>query len=376
MFNLRLFVPMMAGANFKDRFIACIGVLVAVCLTGVLSGWMMQGSFSAPLLVAMTGASAVLIFLIPASPLAQPWPVLGGNVISTIVGMLVYQYTNEVIFSAGIAVALAILLMSILRCLHPPGGAAALVAVIADPTMLEMGYIAATLPVVINSVLIVLLGVFFHRILGRRYPHNAKLAVKNEHKTDDKPAPLRVGFNEGDIAEVLKQSGQTYDIAPEDIGQILRKVEQQSLVRNQGTVTCGDTMSRDVKVVSINESREEALKLLLFHNIRSLPVVGPEGKLVGIVGLRELNTDAGTIGDVMRQPAVASIEQPVVSLVPSLTDGLNHAVVVTDHEKNVLGLITQTDLLAAMARTLRYQPENPPPTKRKRRLHLLRGAGI
>lgn len=376
MFNLRLFVPMMAGANLKDRLIACLGVLIAICLTGILSGWMVQGSFGVPLLVAMTGASAVLIFLIPASPLAQPWPVLGGNVLSTLVGMLVFQLTNDVMIGAGIAVALAILLMSILRCLHPPGGAAALVAVVAGPGLLEIGYFAAALPVIVNSVLIILLGVLFHRVLGRNYPHDAKAAVKNEHKTDDKPAPLRVGFNETDIEEALKLSGQTYDIAPEDIGRILRQVEQQSLLRNRGTVICSDIMSRDVKVVSVDATKQEARELLLYHNIRTLPVINSEGKLAGIVGLRELHSDAGIIADVMRQPAVAQSDQPVVSLIPFLTDGLNHAVVIIDKDKNIQGLITQTDLLVALARSLRYQPEDPSEPKRKRRLHLLRGAGI
>ena len=81
-----------------------------------------------PLIVAPMGASAVLVFAVPASPLAQPWPVVGGNAISALVGVVVARVVADPVIAVGLAVSLAIAAMSLTRSLHPPGGAAALTA--------------------------------------------------------------------------------------------------------------------------------------------------------------------------------------------------------------------------------------------------------
>ncbi len=88
-----------------------------------------------PLLVAPMGASAVLLFAVPASPLAQPWSIIGGNTISALIGVIVAHFVHEPALATGIAVALAIAAMSFTRCLHPPGGAAALTAVLGGPAV-------------------------------------------------------------------------------------------------------------------------------------------------------------------------------------------------------------------------------------------------
>ncbi|MFG3757464.1 HPP family protein, partial [Klebsiella pneumoniae] len=77
----------------------------------------------APLLVASIGASAVLLFAVPASPLAQPWPIIGGNSVSALVGIVVARAIGDPLLAAAVAAALAIAVMSLARCLHPPGGA-------------------------------------------------------------------------------------------------------------------------------------------------------------------------------------------------------------------------------------------------------------
>ena len=84
-------------------------------------------------------------------------------------------------------------------------------------------------------------------------------------------------------------------------------------------------------------------------DIRTLPVVDEDDRLVGAVGLREL-TRQGTLDTVMASPATAPPDAPALAMTPVLTDGRSHAVVVTDAERHILGLITQTDLLAAIAR--------------------------
>jgi len=123
---LKRFMPILAGSTLRDQMVAGIGAIFGICLTGLICGLAFGGDAHLPFIVAPMGASSVLLFAVPASPLAQPWSIIGGNTISALVGIAVGQLVHEPMAAIGIAVGLAIVAMSMTRCLHPPGGAAAL----------------------------------------------------------------------------------------------------------------------------------------------------------------------------------------------------------------------------------------------------------
>lgn len=125
-----LFLPLLAGSSFKDRALACAGALIGIGGTAMVSSWLLRDLAYLPMLVAAMGASAVLVFVVPSSPLAQPWAVVGGNVTSALVGMTAAIHIQHTGSASPLAVAGAIIFMSALRCLHPPGGAAALLPVL------------------------------------------------------------------------------------------------------------------------------------------------------------------------------------------------------------------------------------------------------
>lgn len=345
----RLFVPILAGATLRERLLACIGATIGIALTGVISGLAMGGGSHVALLVAPMGASAVLLFAVPASPLAQPWSIIGGNSISALVGVTVAHFIHDPVMACGLAVALAIAAMSFTRCLHPPGGAAALTAVLGGPAVVSAGFLFPFVPVALNSIILVTLGLVFHRLARRNYPHVA-VPQANSHGTADPPARQRVGFRPEDIDAALTTLDETFDIDRNDLERLLRQVELQAMVRSHRTLLCQDIMSRDVVSVPEQATADEARQQLLDHNIRTLPVVGADGRLVGAVGLRELTKTTDTVKGVMSKAGTASPETPAMSLLPVLTDGRSHAVVIVDGERRILGLITQTDLLAAAAR--------------------------
>jgi CBS domain-containing membrane protein len=137
--RFRLFNPLLAGATLRERAIACIGALVGIALTGFVSGLLLGNGPHLPLIVAPIGASAVLLFAVPNSPLAQPWSIIGGNTISALVGVIVARYVSDPALAIGLGVALAIAAMSVTRSLHPPGGAAALTAVLGGQAVASWG---------------------------------------------------------------------------------------------------------------------------------------------------------------------------------------------------------------------------------------------
>ena len=346
---LRLFVPILAGATLRERLIGCIGAVIAIALTGVISGLTMGKGEYVAMLVAPVGASAVLLFAVPSSPLAQPWSIIGGNTISALVGVTVARFVHDPVIASGLAVALAIAAMSFTRSLHPPGGAAALTGVIGGPAVTAAGFLFPFVPVALNSIVLVALGLLFHRLSRRSYPHVHQPTAAG-HGTTDRPAAERVGFRPEDVDAALAALDESFDIDREDLELLLRQVELQAMVRSQRTLLCSDIMSRDVISVAETASADDARKLLLDHNIRTLPVVDADGRLTGAVGLRELTRATDTVKGVMAKAGTAPPEAPAMSLLPVLTDGRSHAVVIIDAERHIIGLITQTDLLAAAAR--------------------------
>lgn len=348
--QFKLFVPVLAGATLRDRLMACCGALIGIGLTGLLCAIGYGRGFDMPLLVAPMGASAVLLFAVPASPLAQPWSIIGGNTISALVGVAVARLIHEPVLATGIAVALAIGAMSLTRCLHPPGGAAALTAVLGGPSVASTGFLFALVPVGLNCVVLVGFGWLFHKFSRHAYPHRSSPIVQT-HGTSDLPAQLRVGFRTEDVDAALADLGETFDIDRGDLDHLLRRVELRAFERSQGFVSCADIMSRDVIRIDENAEPPMARALLLEHAVRSLPVVDRAARVVGAVGLRELSRPGLRVRDLMSEARTVAPDAPALRLIDPLTDGRTHAVVVVDANRRAVGIVTQTDLLAAISRS-------------------------
>jgi len=159
---------------------------------------------------------------VPASPLAQPWSVVGGNILSTLVGVAMFQAIPSLPLAAGCAVGGAILVMSLCRCLHPPGGAAALTAVIGSQGIHAAGFAFAFAPVAINSIALVAIGMFFHRATGRSYPHEPAVAPTGMDASRIQPA---------DIDAALEDMHESFDIAREDLDTLLAHAERHARAR-------------------------------------------------------------------------------------------------------------------------------------------------
>jgi CBS domain-containing membrane protein len=221
-----LFAPILAGATFGDRLIACSGAAVGIALTAIVTSIALGSGWTGILLVAPMGASAVLIFAVPASPLAQPWSVIGGNVISAFVGVGVASMVSSPALASGLAVGGAILAMSLLRCLHPPGGAAALTAVIGGPAVTASGWMFPVLPVGINAMILTVAGVLFHLLSRHSYPHRpvAKATEPAVPGGDVTPHPE-------DLDAALADLGETFDIGREDLNLLFERVRAHSEIR-------------------------------------------------------------------------------------------------------------------------------------------------
>lgn len=356
------FLPQPLPSGKPERIRATIGACVGLFVTALLTHVLVPEQAS--WLIAPMGASAVLLFCVPASPLAQPWSVVGGNTVSALIGVACASLVPDTLLAAPLAGCLAIAAMFTLRCLHPPGGAVALTTVLGGHAVHAAGWTFALNPVALNSTLIVLAAILYNNLTGRRYPHAQHAADRNLHGTGD-PAPnARLGITEDDLEAALRRYGEVLDVSRDDLLAIVDDARQLALHRHFKERTCGELMSTRIVFVAPRDTLDHARELLLRYRLQSLPVLDEARHLRGVLAqedvlrqvgwgarLRQLVPGAALrVQDAMQQRVVAlDVNAPLAQLVPLLTDKGYHQVAIVDKEGAMVGLVSQSDLLAALS---------------------------
>ncbi|WP_251977326.1 HPP family protein [Salinicola avicenniae] len=164
--------PVSHGApNWRDALWSWVGAFLGMAGVGWISTQSMQAH---PLLmVGSFGATSVLLYAAPESPLAQPRNVLGGNVLSALCGFATWSLLGDTWIAAAVAVSTSILVMQLTHTLHPPGGATALIAVIGSGELHSLGWVYAFFPVGAGCLLMLVVAVLVNNLARhRRYPQH------------------------------------------------------------------------------------------------------------------------------------------------------------------------------------------------------------
>lgn len=375
---LRALGPVMARPRPAEALRAALGAGLALILCGGLlvgADLLLGADRQAGLfLIAPLGASAFLIFAVPNSPLAQPWSVVAGNGVSALVAVTVLQAGLPGTLAAGLSVAGAMAAMAMLRALHPPGAAVALATALGGAA----GYGFVLAPVLLDSLLLVLAGILYNRVTGRKYPFRQR-GAENIHRTADPVAQRRLGLSNEDLAELLGRFNLSANIGAEDFGRVLAAAEAEAARRRLSGLRCGDFMSRDLVTVTPETRLGHVADLFRRHGFKTLPVVDGAGELLGLIGQndliqkarREALAERGSFaaamarlaagdrrraGEVMA-PAGARVTAatPVGDLIGILADGGVQAAPVLEGRR-LVGLVTRSDLLEVLARSERSRP--------------------
>lgn len=216
--------------KWTERLRAGIGALIAIALTAGIAQ-LIVGRAAVPTLVAPMGASAVLLFGVPASPLAQPWSIIGGNLISACVGVTCAYLIPDPTDAAALAVGLAICAMFALRCLHPPSGAVALTAVLGGPSIHALGYGFVLAPIAIQSAALLSTAIVFHTLSGHRYPHGHAGSIPTASPQGLAGIAGTTGIARARLDAALARRGELLDIDPDDLEALLREMHQETAAR-------------------------------------------------------------------------------------------------------------------------------------------------
>jgi CBS domain-containing membrane protein len=201
---------------------ALLGIAAAALMTGLVLG---TNSAALPWLVAPVGASAVLVFALPASPLAHPWPVLGGNLLSAAVGLAVGHVVRDAPLAAAIAVAVAIGVMSAARCLHPPGGACAMLGAMGGPLIAAAGWQAFLFALWLDLLAMLFVALWYNNLTGHRWPHQPAAAARLP------PSPWLGVYDAADLDAVLEDWEEVLDVGRDDLDALFRAVERKTYER-------------------------------------------------------------------------------------------------------------------------------------------------
>lgn len=211
--------------SHAEKLISGLGALLGMAAVYLIAHWVC-GAGSAPLLVASMAASAVLLFAVPHGALSQPWAVIGGHMFSAFIGVSCQRLFPGQVWTSALAVGLAVSAMHYLRCIHPPGGATALVAVIGGPEIHNLGYGYMVAPVLLNTAAILGAAALFNSLFTwRRYPaHLAKRRKGKPVRAEERQYEL----TQEDFAAAMEQLDSYVDITAESLTELLELAKQHA----------------------------------------------------------------------------------------------------------------------------------------------------
>jgi CBS domain-containing membrane protein len=358
--------------SLAEQFRSALAAGLAIFLLGLISSRFIEGG-GLKTLVASMGASAVILFVVPHSPMARPWSVVGGHLISGLIGILCARWVPDTWPAAALAVGLAIFAMQLARCLHPPGGASALIPVLGDAGIRALGFQFLLTPLALNVAVMLVASRFYDR-----WVHAARPAPNTEPHP---PSPLeRIGIQAEDFHAALQDVGVFVDVSADELSDIYHFAASRAFRRTFGETTCAGIMTPEPLTAEFGDDLESVWRRMQRHGIRALPVVDRGRHVIGIVTFKDFfrhapadgfgslkarlkalllpsprvtSTKPEVVGQIMTAPAItARHDAPIVELARLLSEHGIHQVPIVDERRKLVGLVTQTDLIAALYRSV------------------------
>ena len=198
----------------SEKIVATVGSILGISITFYVT-YLLIGVEAAIFLIPSMGAAAVLLFALPHGALSQPWALFMGNLMSAFIGVACYMLIPNIFVAAGLAVGLSIGAMHLLNCIHPPGGATALVAVVGGPIIHDLGFMYIFSPIFINVFTIFIIAIVFNSLFDwRRYPMSMMRFM--EKKISHKDATIS-SIQSQHIGQAIKDMDLVIDITIEDL---------------------------------------------------------------------------------------------------------------------------------------------------------------
>ncbi len=379
-----LFFPPADNVSLGEKALSGLAAFGGIGMIMLVSSLFLQPR-DLPWVVASMGASAVLLFAVPLGPLSQPWPFAGGHLISGLIGVTVAKLIPEPVTAAAVAVSLAIFVMYVSRCLHPPGGATALTVVVGGDSIHALGYQYLATPVLLNVLVMLGWALLINNLFPNRYYPNTLKKIRETPEIGEDRVAAELSIRRDDLEYALREMNEYVDVSREDLSRIFALSATHARRRRMGEILCGEIMTRKVVSAEYGDKVEDLWKLMGEHQIRSIPVLDHRRQVIGIVTIADflnqvkgengrplaqrlraflkpaagLKTDKPEYaGHVMTTPVVTvRDDQHILDLFPIFYEKGIHHLPVVNEKGELVGMLTPKNLLAALHADMRGDPE-------------------
>lgn len=381
MMNINQFLRLIAvdpvNLSVKSKLLSVFSSFAAILMAALTAQHFSTNSAN-PIIVASMGASAVILFVMPHSPLAQPWPLIGGQLIPGIIGIACAQAFADTALASAAAVGGSILAMLLLRCLHPPGAATALALSMTGNPVSPLHYSFVLMPLGLNVAIMLVMSIAINRwVLGYEYPITLNQAddKKTEHGTIIAPSQL-TGISEQDMKQALENMDMFVDVTPGDLSKLLTDAQKHSFKRLRGHITCANIMVKNVLSVEYGTEVEQAWHIMHSEKIKAIPVIDKSRRVIGIITWNDFfkfistNTDKTfqerfrnfvrrtpdistdkpeSVGHIMT-PSVAVLPESahIADLIPLMSNQGYRQIPIVNSENRLVGMVYQANLIAEL----------------------------
>jgi CBS domain-containing membrane protein len=375
--------------SIKGKLLSVVSCFIAILVVAWITH-KFSDSTAYPIIIASMGASAVMLFIIPHSPLAQPWPLVGGQLVSALIGLWVAQVISDMALASACAVGGSVLVMLLFRCLHPPGAATALTPIMAGDPITSLGYGFVLMPVGLNVVIMLIMAITINRLVLRyEYPTTPRPADNKKYKHGSIIQPSQhAGISEQDIEQALENMDMFMDVSTGDVSKLLADVQMQSFRRYRGSITCADIMVKNILTVEYGTEVEEAWRIMHNEKLKAMPVIDRARRVIGIITWNDffkfINVGANetfpekfrafirrtpdvssdkpeSVGHIMtRAVSVLPESTHIADLIPLMSNQGYRQIPIVNNENRLVGMVFQANLIAALYNESHVYAKNQP----------------
>ncbi|WP_295533858.1 HPP family protein [uncultured Thioclava sp.] len=369
--QIRRFGPSMGRRPGIDILRGAIGAGLAIFLVTFVVDTLPHSRQAGIYLVSSFASTAVLLFVLPNSPLAQPWASMMGMLISAVVPILVLQMIPPP-YADGLAVAAAIATMMAARALHPPAAGIALLVVLEHEAGRHLGLEFAIFPIATLTGVLIVFAMIYNRLFGISYPTRPLSSTSDQNMRTRGPART---LSQRDLADLLVEFNHSANLAPADLARLMAAAEHRAAEALLAGTRVRDIMTHNPVTVTPEAPLSEIVRKMTTLNVHTLPVVDSLGYYLGLVDQHDALDELFKEFDLLRRPfrfraappeaearaifhtEVQTVEgdTPVGTLLERLARREARVVPVTE-AGHLKGILTRTDIMTLL---LKHSPAAP-----------------
>lgn len=286
---------------------------IALALVAWISKQSLSGS-NLPFILASMGATAVILFAAPTSTMGRPWPLLAGHLLAAFIGISCGKLTGNLLISVPLTIGLTIFAMHYLRCIHPPGGATALLTLLGGAEVSAAGYQFLLTPLAINLGILMLAAFILNKIRAEQ-GRKSRIEIPSAWQRRRQIAPTQgSSIDPQDLQAAIDELDSYVDLDAAQLAQLFDMAQRQHHSRKLGDMSCAEIMDPNPLALQYGDALDQAWHALSPHDEQAIIVINRVGHVEGIVTVTDFIEQARGFAGATEQERILALITPTTTL--------------------------------------------------------------